>query len=237
MLCKYDFVRFIVDLFVGPFNCLNFSLELWKKKKEKKRKKRAKKKTAVQSTKRLPEQSSWKHHHLHHHHLHHHQHKDCHAVNKTTAGTAILKTSPSPNTKTAEQPTTKTAGTVILKTSPPASPSTQRLLYSQQKDCWNSHSENITITTNSSNSPGHAGVKGNDQADRLMGKATLTSSLLLGRSEVLRSLRHYLWVQSHGHHTTDRLMREVWEEEALDDLSWKDKRGPSSSSLSTCSSQ
>ena len=23
MLCKYDFVRFIVDLFVGPFNCLN----------------------------------------------------------------------------------------------------------------------------------------------------------------------------------------------------------------------
>ena len=28
MLCKYDFVRFIVDLFVGPFNCLNFSLEL-----------------------------------------------------------------------------------------------------------------------------------------------------------------------------------------------------------------
>ena len=28
MLCKYDFVRFIVDLFVGQFNCLNFSLEL-----------------------------------------------------------------------------------------------------------------------------------------------------------------------------------------------------------------
>ena len=28
MLCKYDFVRFIVDLFVGLFNCLNFSLEL-----------------------------------------------------------------------------------------------------------------------------------------------------------------------------------------------------------------
>ena len=36
MLCKYDFVRFIVDLFVGPFNCLNFSLE---KKREKKREK------------------------------------------------------------------------------------------------------------------------------------------------------------------------------------------------------
>ena len=33
MLCKYDFVRFIVDLFVGAFNCLNFSLEKKKKKK------------------------------------------------------------------------------------------------------------------------------------------------------------------------------------------------------------
>ena len=30
--------------------------------------------------------------------------------------------------------------------------------------------------------PGHAGVKGNDRADRLVGKATLTSGLLLRRS-------------------------------------------------------
>ena len=30
--------------------------------------------------------------------------------------------------------------------------------------------------------PGHAGVKGNDRADRLVGKATLTNGLLLGRS-------------------------------------------------------
>ena len=37
------------------------------------------------------------------------------------------------------------------------------------------------------------------------GKATLTSGLLLERSEVLRSLRHYLRAQSQGHHTTDRL--------------------------------
>ena len=36
-------------------------------------------------------------------------------------------------------------------------------------------------------------------------KATLTSGLLLGRSEVLRSLRHYLRAQSQGHHTIDRL--------------------------------
>ena len=39
--------------------------------------------------------------------------------------------------------------------------------------------------------PGHAEVKGNDRADRLAGKATLTSGLLLGRSEVLRSSGHY----------------------------------------------
>ena len=43
------------------------------------------------------------------------------------------------------------------------------------------------------------------QIDRLAGKANLTSDLLLGRSEVLRSLRHYLRAQSQGHHTIDRL--------------------------------
>ena len=36
-------------------------------------------------------------------------------------------------------------------------------------------------------------------------KATITSGLLLGRAEVLRSLRPYLPAQSQGHHTTDRL--------------------------------
>ena len=53
--------------------------------------------------------------------------------------------------------------------------------------------------------PGHAGVKVNDRADRLAGKATLTSGLLLGRSEMLRSLRHYMGAQSQGRHTIDRL--------------------------------
>ena len=52
---------------------------------------------------------------------------------------------------------------------------------------------------------GHAILKGNDRADRLVYKATLTSGLLLGRSEVFRSLRHYLPAESQGHHTTDRL--------------------------------
>ena len=43
--------------------------------------------------------------------------------------------------------------------------------------------------------PGHARVKGNDRADRLAGKAAVTSGLLLERSEVLRSLRHCLRAQ------------------------------------------
>ena len=52
---------------------------------------------------------------------------------------------------------------------------------------------------------GHAGVKGSDRADKPAGKATLTSDLLLVRSEVLRSLRHHLRATNQGHHTTDRL--------------------------------
>ena len=46
----------------------------------------------------------------------------------------------------------------------------------------------------------HAEVNQNDRADGLAGKATFTSDLRLGRSEVLRSLRHYLRAQSQGHH-------------------------------------
>ena len=53
-------------------------------------------------------------------------------------------------------------------------------------------------------SPGHAGMKENDRADRPVGKATITSGLLLGRSETLRSLRHHLPAQSQGRHTIDR---------------------------------
>ena len=51
--------------------------------------------------------------------------------------------------------------------------------------------------------PAHAGVKGNDRADRLAAKATLTSGLLIGISEVLRSLRHNLRGQRQGNHTID----------------------------------
>ena len=66
---------------------------------------------------------------------------------------------------------------------------------------------------------GHAGVKENYQTDRLAGKATITSGLLLGRSEVLRSLNHYLRAQSQVHYIIDDLEeRGIEKKEALDDL-------------------
>ena len=48
--------------------------------------------------------------------------------------------------------------------------------------------------------PGHAGVKGNDPDN-----TTLTGGLLLGRSEVFRRLRHYMWAQNQAHHAINRL--------------------------------
>ena len=53
--------------------------------------------------------------------------------------------------------------------------------------------------------PGHVRVKRNDRADRLAGKATITNGLHLGRSEVLRNLRHCLQAQSQEHHTINHL--------------------------------
>jgi len=51
-----------------------------------------------------------------------------------------------------------------------------------------------------------------EQIDRLAGKTSLTNGLLLGNSEVLRSLRHYLQAPSFA------WRREAWKEEPLDDL-------------------
>ena len=51
----------------------------------------------------------------------------------------------------------------------------------------------------------HAGLKETNRADRPAGKAAITSVLCLGRSEVLRSLRHYMRAQNQVHHTIDRL--------------------------------
>ena len=57
--------------------------------------------------------------------------------------------------------------------------------------------------------PGHVRVEGNDRADRLAGKENITSDLRLGRSEVLRSLKHGLRAQSQETHTINRLRRDM----------------------------
>ena len=58
----------------------------------------------------------------------------------------------------------------------------------------------------------HTGVEENDRADSLVGKATLTSCLLLGESELLRNLRHYVRDIA----PSIALRREAWKEEALE---------------------
>ena len=53
--------------------------------------------------------------------------------------------------------------------------------------------------------PGHAGVSGNEWADRLASTADITSGLQLGSAEVLRGLRNFLNMNRPEHHSTDRL--------------------------------
>ena len=53
--------------------------------------------------------------------------------------------------------------------------------------------------------PGHTGVSGNEQVDRLASTADITSGLQLGRAEVLRGLRNFLNMDRPEHHSTDRL--------------------------------
>ena len=54
-------------------------------------------------------------------------------------------------------------------------------------------------------SPGHAGISGNERADRLASTADVTSDLQLGRAEVLRGLRNFLNMGRPEHHSTDCL--------------------------------
>ena len=54
--------------------------------------------------------------------------------------------------------------------------------------------------------PGHAGVTGNEQSDRLASTADITSGVQLGRVEVLRGLRNFLNMDRPEHHRTDSLM-------------------------------
>ena len=65
-----------------------------------------------------------------------------------------------------------------------------------------------------------------EQIDWQAGKATLTNSLLLNRPEMLSSLRHYRQVQSQGLTPLITWKRESWKKEVLDNLPWKDERGP-----------
>ena len=53
--------------------------------------------------------------------------------------------------------------------------------------------------------PGHAGVSGNERADRLASTADITSGLQLGRTEVLRGLRNFVNMDRPEHHSIDRL--------------------------------
>ena len=62
--------------------------------------------------------------------------------------------------------------------------------------------------------PGHAGVSGNERADRLASTADITSGLQLGRAEVLRGLRNFLSTDKPEHHSTDRLKERGVEKES-----------------------
>ena len=53
--------------------------------------------------------------------------------------------------------------------------------------------------------PGHSGVSGNEQADRLASTAYITSDLQLGRAEVLRGLMNFLNFGRPKQHSIDRL--------------------------------
>lgn len=68
----------------------------------------------------------------------------------------------------------------------------------------------------------HPRIKGNEQAHRLVGKASTTSGLCLTKSEVLRCLRHDLLAKN----ITPGGERHT--EEEPDNLPWKDKKGPQS---------
>ena len=66
--------------------------------------------------------------------------------------------------------------------------------------------------------PGHAGVSGNEQADRLASTADITSGLQLGRAEVLRALRNFLNTDKPEHHSIDRLKERGVEKGSYTDI-------------------
>ena len=72
-----------------------------------------------------------------------------------------------------------------------------------------SHAQSSDTKTSGIYCPGHAGVSGNERADRLASTADITSGLQLGRAEVLRGLRNFLNTDKPEHHSNDRLKETV----------------------------
>ena len=64
--------------------------------------------------------------------------------------------------------------------------------------------------------PGHAGVSGNERADRLASTADITSSLHLGRAEVFGGWRNFLNMNRPEHHSIDHQNERGWRKEAAD---------------------
>ena len=91
---------------------------------------------------------------------------------------------------------------IVLNQTPPPKTHTHTHTYNAPECVSGQHS---LLKTPVGILPQTSQSEGKWQADRLAGKATLTSGLLLGRSEVLRSLRYYLWVQSQVPHTINCL--------------------------------
>ena len=82
--------------------------------------------------------------------------------------------------------------------------------------CW------TALTGDRTHVPSSSGQqeKANDPANRMAGKATTRNSLHLRRSEVLRSLRHYLCTKSKDIMYITKRLLERCRKEALNDLAW-----------------
>ena len=73
-----------------------------------------------------------------------------------------------------------------------------------------SHAQSSASKTSVDLLPKHAGVSGNERADRLASTADITSDMQLGREEELRGLRNVPNLDRLMHHSIDRLKeREV----------------------------
>ena len=63
--------------------------------------------------------------------------------------------------------------------------------------------------------PCHAGISGNERADRLANTANITTGLQLGRAEVLRGLRNFQNMDIPEHHSIGYQKEKEWRKEAV----------------------